>query len=59
MNKQKRGRGKSTSASSYQLHKRSGQAVVRIHGKDHYLGKHGSEESQLRYKQALADHSEV
>ncbi len=29
----------------YPLHKRSGRAVVTIHGKDHYLGPHGSGES--------------
>lgn len=56
MNKPRRTRGKSTSAPSYQLHKSSGRAVVRINGKDHYLGKHGTKESQQRYKQVLADH---
>ena len=56
MNKARRRRGKSSSAPSYQLHKSSGQAVVRVNGKDHYLGKHGTEESHQRYKQILADH---
>ena len=55
MSKSKRTRGKSTSAPSYRLHKGTGQAVVTIHGKDHYLGKHGTEESQQRYRQCLAD----
>jgi hypothetical protein len=49
------GRGKSLSAPAYRLHKSTGQAVVRINGKTIYLGKHGTEESQQRYHQALAD----
>jgi len=40
---------------SYRLHKPSGQAVVRLNGKDHYLGKHGTEESRERYAALLAD----
>ena len=56
MDKPIRRRGKSASAPSYRLHKRTGQAVVSIHGKDFYLGKYGTEESQQRYKQTLADH---
>ena len=56
MNKPRRTRGKSSSAPSYRLHKSTGQAVVCINGKDLYLGKHGTEESQRRYKQALSDH---
>ena len=35
----------STKPSSYRLHKPTGQAVVRIDGRDHYLGKHGTEVS--------------
>jgi hypothetical protein len=31
---------------SYRLHKRTGQAVVTIDGKDIYLGKHGSRPSK-------------
>lgn len=34
---------------SYLLHKPTGQARVRIDGKDHYLGKYGSEESRQLY----------
>ena len=49
-------RGRSTSAPSYRLHKATGQARVTINGKTYYLGKHGTEESQQKYKQALADH---
>lgn len=33
---------------NYCLHKKSGQAVVRIRGKDRYLGKYGSPESRER-----------
>ena len=30
----------------YRKHKASGQAVVTLNGVDHYLGKHGSEQSR-------------
>ena len=49
-------RGRSASAPSYRLHAKSGQARVRINGKDFYLGPHGSPESQQAYKQVIADH---
>jgi integrase len=39
---------------SYRLHKPSGQAVVRIEGRDYYLGKHGTEESQEAYRRLIA-----
>ena len=42
-------------APKYRPHKSSGQAVVTIRGKDHYLGKHGSVQSQERYHQLLAE----
>ena len=38
---------------SYCLHKRSGRAVVRLNGKDHYLGKYGSPESQEEYQRLI------
>src|SRR5262245_30713784 len=38
-----------THAPSYRLHRPSGQAVVTLSGKDHYLGKHGSKESRAAY----------
>jgi hypothetical protein len=38
----------------YGLHKASGQAVVRLNGKDHYLGKHGSDESHARHEVLIA-----
>ena len=40
---------------SYCLHKASGQAVVRIGGRDVYLGPHGSEESKNEYARVLAE----
>jgi integrase len=38
---------------SYRLHKATGQAVVSINRKDHYLGKHGTPESRLRYERLI------
>lgn len=38
---------------SYCLHKASGRAVVRLNGKDHYLGKFGSEESHRQYQHLI------
>ena len=40
---------------SYCHHKGSGQAVVRIDGKDRYLGKFGSEESRREYDRLIAE----
>jgi len=39
----------------YWFHKPSGQAYVRINGKDHYLGEHGSLESRDRYDELIRD----
>lgn len=39
---------------SYCLHKRSGRAVVRLNGKDHYLGVYGSPESHEAYQRLIA-----
>ena len=39
---------------SYLLHQRSGQARVRIDGKDHYLGPYESPESRERYDALIA-----
>jgi len=36
-------------------HKASGQAVVRIDGKDYYLGTYGSAESQTEYDRLVAE----
>ena len=38
---------------AYQLHRGSGQAKVRIRGKDTYLGPHGSEGSKQRYEELV------
>jgi len=40
---------------SYCLHKASGQAIVRIDGTDHYLGKYGTSESQAEYDRVIAE----
>jgi hypothetical protein len=40
---------------SYRLHRPSGQAVVTLSGKDHYLGRHGSSESRVTYERLLAE----
>ena len=40
---------------SYLLHKQSGQARVRIDGKDHMLGPYGSEESRIAYGKLVAN----
>ena len=48
-------RGRSSSAPKYRLHKATGQARVTIRGITFYLGKHGSEQSNQKYKQLLAD----
>lgn len=37
----------------YVLHRATGQAVVRINGKDHYLGKHGTPASHEAYERLL------
>lgn len=42
---------------SYLLHKPSGQARVRINGKDIYLGPHNSPESWQKYHRLLAEYS--
>ncbi len=40
---------------SYCLHKASGQAVVRINGRDHYLGLYGTDESYAEYSRLIAE----
>ncbi|WP_169973101.1 tyrosine-type recombinase/integrase [Tautonia rosea] len=40
---------------SYRHHKRSGQAVVTLNGRDHYLGPHGSPESRAEYDRLIAE----
>ncbi len=40
----------------YRLHKPSGQAVVTLAGKDHYLGPHGSDASRAKYQRLVAEY---
>ncbi|MFM7867759.1 MAG: hypothetical protein ACKPHU_26390 [Planctomycetaceae bacterium] len=42
---------------SYLLHQPTGQARVRINGKDYYLGEYGSEESRVRYGEIIAKYA--
>lgn len=42
-------------APKYRLHKPSGLAVVTLNGRDRYLGRYGSEESQAEYKRLVAE----
>ncbi len=39
---------------SYRLHKATGQAVVTLNGKVHYLGLHGSQENRAAYDRLIA-----
>ena len=43
-----------TAHPKYRLHKASGQAVVTLNGRDHYLGPHGSSESREKYDALIA-----
>ncbi len=44
---------KAAKVPAYCLHKASGRAVVRVNGKDHYLGPFGSAESHERYAELI------
>jgi integrase len=39
---------------AYRLHRPSGQAVVTLNGRDHYLGRHGTAESRAAYDHLIA-----
>ena len=39
----------------YRKHKASGQAIVTLSGKDHYLGPHGTKASRLEYDRVIAE----
>jgi integrase len=39
----------------YRKHRSSGQAVCTIHGRDHYLGPHGTKASKLEYDRLIAE----
>lgn len=45
----------SQSVPRYRKHKPSGQAIVEINGKRHYLGPHGSRTSKLEYDRLVAE----
>ena len=47
--------GRNKGIPSYCLHRPSGKAVVRLNGRDHYLGPHGTEESRLAYDRLIAE----
>lgn len=40
---------------SYRLHRVSGQAIVTLNGRDHYLGPHGTETSKREYDRLVAE----
>ncbi len=40
---------------SYRLHRPTGLAVVRLNGKDIYLGKHGTPESHQQYERRIGE----
>lgn len=42
-------------APTYSLHTASGQAVVKLDGRSHYLGKYGSPESYSAYRRLVAE----
>ncbi len=45
-----------TRVPKYRLHKASGQAVVTLDGRDHYLGKHGTARSKAEYRRIIAEY---
>lgn len=48
-------RGPSKSLPKYRKHKRSGQAIVTLSGKDLYLGPHGTKASKLEYDRLIGE----
>lgn len=46
----------STRIPGYRLHKPSGQAVVRLNGRDFYLGAHGTPDSKSKYQRLIAEY---
>jgi hypothetical protein len=48
-------RTKSGALPSYRLYKRTGQAVVTLGGRDHYLGEYGSGASREKYARLIAN----
>jgi len=50
-----RRRGKSKGLPSYRKHRKSGQAIVTLSGKDHYLGPHGTNASKAEYDRLIGE----
>lgn len=48
-------RGSSKSLPKYAYHKAAGQAVVRLSGKDFYLGPHGTKASKIEYDRLIGE----
>jgi hypothetical protein len=48
-------RKRSARIPKYRLYKPTGLAVVRLNGRDIYLGKHGSDQSHEGYEQVIAE----
>ena len=48
-------RGPSKSLPKYRKHKRSGQAIVTLSGKDFYLGPHSTTASKLEYDRVIGE----
>ena len=46
---------RSSSFPSYRLHKSSGQAIVTVGGRDHYLGLHNTPESKQKYTRLIQE----
>ncbi len=44
---------------SYRLHKPTGQAVVTLSGRDHYLGKFGTPHSHNKYQRLIGEWSVI
>jgi len=40
---------------TYRKHRRSGQAVVHLNGKDHYLGRYGTAASKAEYDRLIGE----
>jgi hypothetical protein len=40
----------------YRKHRASGQAIVTLNGRDHYLGPHGTKTSKIEYDRLVAEY---
>ena len=48
-------RGRSSTLPKYRKHKASGQAIVTLNGKMHYLGPHGTKASHVEYDRLIQE----